>query len=68
MSAGRQADGVYLRPADSGHACVLPEHGSRGQVWRCVCGRRYTCSGHVQRGGGVTLRPEWVRRLWPWPR
>jgi len=46
------------------HECQKPTgRFTRGDVWRCDCGRRYTWRtlGHPRNEG-------WLRRHWPWPR
>lgn len=56
-------EGVFLRRGV--HHCPLPG-GDKGDVWRCCCGRRWTCRrGGYGYGGHEAL---WERRYWPWPR
>lgn len=59
----------FLRQHRAEHTCYPPDHAQRGDVWRCRCGKRYTCVDHVTRSGHmVTMRADWRRRWWPWPR
>jgi hypothetical protein len=65
----RAGSGEIVRSATAPHECGVPEHGHPGDVWRCDCGRRYTCVDYTtMRGNFVTMRADWLRRFWPWPR
>lgn len=66
-------------PPEARHSCDPPERGVRGDVWRCDCGRRWTCTWDYEvfdvpeEDFASTAEPivnaaDWERRYWPWPR
>lgn len=58
-----------LREGWHEHRCEPPEQAKPDAVWRCFCGRRWTCIDHMTRSlTRITLTAHWVRRYWPWPR
>jgi hypothetical protein len=60
---------IVYTPAER-HRCSPPERAPFGSVWRCGCGRRWTCRERpMPVRGMVSTNPcEWIRRYWPWPR
>lgn len=71
--------GQFLRrgtPPEARHSCDPPERGVRGDIWRCDCGRRWTCTYDYavydppkgSHGPDLVQSADWERRYRPWPR
>lgn len=66
---GAAGEWLRLAPPTGEHSCDLPESAQPSSVWRCRCGRRWTCiAAEVAVDGVVWARASWERRWWPWPR
>ena len=61
--------GEFLRQSKQRHECGPPARAQTGAVWRCDCGRRWTCVVSItERPGFISMEADWRRRYWPWPR